>query len=102
MLKNVVKKEWYENNDNHYINLLTINGTLTYQVFSTYTTKVEDYYINTIFKNNNEFENFVNTLRKRSVYNYGVAVFETDSILTLSTCTGNGKSRMVLHAKLIV
>ena len=70
-------------------------------MFSSYSIKVEDYYINTIFKDDDEFNTFVNTLKKRSVYNYNVDVSGEDSILTLSTCTGNGKSRMVLHAKLL-
>ena len=100
-LRNVVTKEWYENEDNYIINLVLDGEVLTYQVFSTYSIKVEDYYINTIFKDNNEFNTFINTLKKRSVYDYGVEVSGEDSILTLSTCTGNGKSRMVLHAKLI-
>ena len=100
-LRNVVKKTWYENEDNHFINLVTADEVVTYQVFSTYSIKVEDYYINTIFKDNNEFNTFVKTLKKRSVYNYNVDVDGEDSILTLSTCTGNGKSRMVLHAKRI-
>jgi len=100
-LRNVVKKEWYENEENHIIQLVLENEVLTYQVFSTYSIKVEDYYINTIFKDNSEFNTFVNTLKNRSVYDYGVDVNGEDSILTLSTCTGNGKSRMVLHAKLI-
>ena len=100
-LRNIVKKEWYTNPDNYIIKLVLEDEVLTYQVFSTYTIKVEDYYINTIFKDNTEFNKFVNTLKKRSVYNYGVSVNGEDSILTLSTCTNNGKSRMVLHAKLI-
>ena len=100
-LRNIVKKEWYTNPDNYIINLVLEDKLLTYQVFSTYTIKVEDYYINTIFKDNTEFNKFINTLKKRSVYNYGVNVNGEDSILTLSTCTNNGKSRMVLHAKLI-
>ena len=100
-LRNVIKKEWYTNPDNYIINLVLDGKVLTYQVFSTYSIKVEDYYINTIFKNNNEFNKFVNTLKKRSVYNYNVDVNGDDSILTLSTCTGGGKSRMVLHAKQI-
>ena len=100
-LRNVVKKEWYENEENHIINLVLDGEVATYQVFSTYSIKVEDYYINTIFKDNDEFNTFVNTLKKRSVYDYGVLVSGEDSILTLSTCTGNGKSRMVLHAKKI-
>ena len=100
-LKNVVQKEWYQNKENYLIKLVLENKIVTYQVFSTYTIKVEDYYINTIFKNDDEFNDFVNTIKKRSVYNYPVDVNSKDSILTLSTCTGNGTSRMVLHAKLI-
>lgn len=100
-LKNALKKEWYENPDNYIINLVIDGDVLTYQVFSTYTIKAEDYYINTKFKDNNEFNKFVTTLKKRSVYNYNVEVDGEDSILTLSTCVTGGKSRMVLHAKLI-
>ena len=100
-LRNVVKSSWYENEENHIIKLVLENEVVTYQVFSTYSIKVEDYYINTIFKNDNEFDTFIKTLKKRSVYDYGVDVSGEDSILTLSTCTGNGKSRMVLHAKRI-
>ena len=100
-LRNIIKKEWYENKDNHIINLYLEDKILSYQVFSTYRIPVEDYYINTIFKDNNEFNKFVQTLKKRSVYDYGVSIDGDDSILTLSTCTGNGKSRMVLHAKLL-
>ena len=100
-LRKVVKKEWYENEENHIINLVLDGEIYTYQVFSTYSIKVEDYYINTIFKDDDEFDKFIKTLKKRSVYDYGVDVSGSDSILTLSTCTGNGKSRMVLHAKLI-
>ena len=100
-LRNVIKKEWYENEDNHTINLVLEDKTLTYQVFSTYSIKVEDYYINTIFNNSNEFGEFIKTIKNRSVYNYNILVDENDSILTLSSCTGNGKMRVVLHAKLV-
>lgn len=98
-LRNVVKKEWYQNENNYLFDLVLENEVATYQVFSTYSIKVEDYYINTIFKDNKEFDKFVKTLKKRSVYNYQVDVSGEDSILTLSTCTGDGTSRMVLHAK---
>lgn len=99
-LRKVITKEWYTNLDNQYITLVSEDGEKKYQVFSTYSIKVEDYYINTKFKDNNEFDKFVNTLKNRSVYNYHVNVSGSDSILTLSTCTGSGTKRMVLHAKL--
>ena len=100
-LRNTATKKWYENKENHIINLVLEDRVLTYQVFASYRIKVEDYYISTKFKDNSEFNKFVNKLKSRSVYNYKVSVDGSDSILTLSTCTGNGQSRMVLHAKLI-
>ncbi len=100
-LKNAITKEWFENKNNHIINLVLENRILKYQVFSTYTVKVEDYYISTYFKNNNDFGKFVKTLQNRSFYDYQVDVNGDDSILTLSTCTTSRTSRMVLHAKLI-
>lgn len=99
-LKNILDETWYKNENNHTINLVLEDKVLTYQVFSTYSIKVEDYYINTIFKSNNEYKKFIKTIKDRSIYDYNVSVDENDNILTLSTCTGNGKMRVVLHAKL--
>ena len=101
-LRRVITKEWYENSNNHIITLTTENGPINYQVFSTYSIKVEDYYIQTDFKDDNEYSKFLQTLKARSVYNYHTDVSKDDHILTLSTCTGSGKTRMVLHAKELV
>ena len=100
-LKKILNNDWYENEDNYNIVLVTENGTYYYQVFSTYTIKPEDYYINTEFKNNDEFDKFIKKLKSRSVYNYKVEVSGEDKILTLSSCIGDGTKRVVLHAKLI-
>lgn len=100
-LRNIVKKSWYENQKNYMIDLVTPNGEYTYQVFSVYVIKAEDYYINTKFKDNNEFNKFVNTLKKRSKYNFNVKVSGNDSILTLSSCYDNNNRRVVLHAILV-
>ena len=98
-LRRIITKDWYTNEENHIVTLILDGEEKKYQVFSTYSIPVEDYYIQTEFKNNSEFKKFVNILKKRSVYNYNTPVSENDSILTLSTCTGNGSKRMVLHAK---
>ncbi len=100
-LRNVIKKEWYENEENHIIQLVLENEILTYQVFSTYSIPVEDYYINTIFKDNNEFNKFVKKIKSRSKYNFNVNVDKVSQILTLSSCYDNNDRRVVLHAKLI-
>ena len=100
-LKNVLNKEWYENKENHEVILVTEKDTYYYQVFSTYSVPVEDYYINTEFKDDNEFVEFIKTIKSRSIYDYGVDVSSKDRILTLSTCTPGATGRVVLHAKLM-
>ena len=100
-LKKVLDKDWYENEDNYKIVLVTEKGIYYYQVFSTYSIKPEDYYINTEFKDNDEFDKFIKKLKSRSIYDYKVEVSGEDKILTLSSCIGDGTKRVVLHAKLI-
>ena len=98
-LKNVLKRKWQKNKDNQIITIYTKDKVLTYQVFSTYHIKTEDYYITTNF-NDKSFTKFIKTLIKRSNYNYKVNINKDDNILTLSTCyTTNEK--VVLHAKLL-
>ena len=99
-LKRILNKEWYSNQDNYIIALVTDKGTYQYKVFSTYTIVPEDYYINTVF-NDNEFSSFIKELKRRSFFNYGVDITKEDKILTLSSCIGDGKKRVVLHAKLL-
>ena len=81
--------------------MITEKGQYKYQVFSTYSIKPEDYYINTIYNNDNEFNEFLNKIKSRSNYNYNIEVNSNDKVLTLSSCIGDGKKRVVLHAKLI-
>ena len=65
-----------------------------------YTIILEDYYITTDFNSEQEFDSFINTLKSRTNYDYQVEVTKEDKILTLSSCIGDGKKRVVLHAKL--
>ena len=45
-----------------------------------------------------EFEEFITKIKKRSVKDFEVNVSKDDKILTLSTCANNNKYRVVLHA----
>lgn len=98
-LKNTLTKKWYKNKDNHIITITLENEKLYYQVFSSYHIKTEDYYITTSFKEA-DFNKFINTIKKRSVYNYNIDVTNKDYILTLSTCYNN-TDKTVVHAKLL-
>lgn len=96
-LKDVITEEWYNNEENKYITFVTENDYQTYQVFSVYQIQKEDYYIQTEFKSN-EFQEFIDTITKRSKKDFGINVSKEDTILTLSTCANNNKYRVVLHS----
>ena len=94
-LKDVIKEEWYNSENNKYIALITENENCKYQVFSVYQIETEEYYLQTNILN---FKEFVEKIKGRSKKNFNVDIKETDSILTLSTCADNTKYRVVLHA----
>ena len=100
-LKNILNSDWYDNEENTNITLYTENEKCIYKVFSIYKIESEDYYITTEFENDKKFEQFVNTIKKRSIKEFDIDVSESDNILTLSTCANNNKYRVVLHAKKI-
>ena len=101
-LKNALNPNWYNNDLNRNILLYTENGEYNYEIFSIYKIESEDYYIKTEFNDENDFEDFLNTITKRSVQDFGVNVSKEDSILTLSTCANNNKYRVVIHAKKVI
>ncbi len=98
-LKNILTSEWQNNSENTEITFVSENENCLYKVFSIYQIEKEDYYIKTNFSNNNEFEKFLETIKNRSVKNFGTPVSSVDRILTLSTCASNDNYRIVLHAK---
>lgn len=100
-LKNTQKANWYNEKNNKYISFITPNETQIYEVFSVYTIKMESYYLQTDFYNDQEYLDFLNTLKSRSIHDFGTELNENDKILTLSTCDSTGKSRVILHAKKI-
>lgn len=101
-LKNALNLNWYNNDLNRNILLYTENKEYNYEIFSIYKIESEDYYIKTEFNDENDFEDFLNTITKRSVQDFGVNVSKDDSILTLSTCANNNKYRVVIHAKKVI
>ena len=100
-LKNILTEEWQTNTDNFIIPFITENENTGYQVFSVYRIENEDYYITTNFGTDNEFQNFIDIIKSRSVKDFDIDVNTEDHILTLSTCADDNKYRVVLHAKKI-
>lgn len=98
-----LKESWYSNIENHYIKLSTPHSNTVWRIFSIYTIKPEVYYLKTYFKSDEEHQEFLDTLHKRSIYNFNIEekLTTNDKILTLSTCSDDGTKRIVIHAKMI-
>lgn len=101
-LKNILTEDWLGNKENHLIPFITEKEKAEYQVFSVYRIEKEDYYITTGFKTDEEYKKFLNTIKARSIKDFGIEVDIEDQIITLSTCASNNKYRVVLHAKKII
>ena len=99
-LLNTLNESWYTNKDNHIIRVSLENENSLWQIISVYKIPVESYYITTKFNNDNEFITFLDTISKRSIYNFNYNVNKEYIILTLSTCYDDN-TRVVVHAKLI-
>lgn len=98
-LRNILKKEWYNNPENLKIQLITENEEIIYEVFSIYQIEKEYYYLQTDFNNANQYLSFLETLKNRSIKSFGVELTTANQILTLSTCANDNDYRVVLHAK---
>lgn len=65
-LKSVISEDWYNNEDNKYITLITENEIQIYEVFSVYQIEKEDYYIQTSFNSETNFNTFAQTIKKEA------------------------------------
>ncbi len=96
----------YKNEDffkeHKYVEFATLNGSYKFEVFSAYSTSTDFYYIDTTFRNLDEFGNYIKSLKEKSEYETNVEITREDTILTLSTCDYDiADGRYVVHAKLI-
>ena len=100
-LTNTLKKDWYTDPNNQIIQLSTIKYNTMWQIFSIYKIPSESYYITTDFGSDTSYGNFLNEMKKRSIYDFGVNLTTKDKILTLSTCYNDNGIRLVVQAKLV-
>lgn len=97
-LHNVLKEEWYNNEDNKYVTFITENENARYEVFSVYEEIANDDTIQTDFSNDDEYLEFLNVMKNKSIKDFGVELSGQSEILTLSTCGDNSSNRVVLQA----
>lgn len=96
----VLSSSWQNNPDNHLIKLSTPTSNSVWKVFSVYTIEPEVYYLK-IPASTESHQEFITTIKNRSIYNFNTDVTVNDKILTLSTCDNLGTKRVAVHAKLI-
>lgn len=96
----VLSNSWQKNENNHIIKMSTPTSNTVWKIFSVYTVEPETYYLKTAFSTES-FQEFINTIKNRSVYNFNTDITTDDKILTLSTCDNTGTKRVVVHAKLV-
>lgn len=102
-LEKYLDKSFYE--ANREIDLATLTGNykcVIFSVFKTTSDNYSDFYIDTNFNNDQEFNDFLYHFKSRSMYESDVSLSINDDILTLSTCEySQNNGRLVIMAKLI-
>jgi len=84
-----------------HINVITDDYVFIYEIFSVFTTRIDFYYIQVFFADQDEFGALVNEISRRGIFNTGVAATADDNILVLSTCTNvDDDTRIVVVGRL--
>lgn len=99
-LRKVLNNGWINNTNNYVIKISTEKENNLWQIFSIYHIPTTNDYLQTEFKDEREYQRFLNILKNRSNHNFNTSITSNDTILTLSTCY-NDSEKMVVHAKLI-
>ena len=98
-LNNLTKKKYLNDNTEHYIYISTDKYNYVFEIFSIYRIDTTDDYLKTTFKDN-EFLEWIELIKNRSMYDFKIDIDEYDKIITLSTCYKHVK-KLVIHGKLI-
>ena len=99
-LRKVLNNGWINNTNNYVIKISREKENSLWQIFSIYHIPTTNDYLQTEFKDEREYQRFLNILKNRSNHNFNTSITSNDTILTLSTCY-NDSEKMVVHAKLI-
>lgn len=97
----MLNKNWFNSKNNQYIKLSTKTSNTIWQIFSVYKIEPTTDYLQSVFNSIENYQNFLNTLKNRSIRDFNVNLNYTDKIITLSTCDDTGTKRVAVHAKLI-
>ena len=97
----ILRSSWYTDQNNYYVKMATVNSKVIWRVFSVYKIEPVTDYLRTSFSSITDYSEWLDLMKSRSIYDFGVDVTSDDKILTLSTCDDTGTKRVVLQAKLV-
>lgn len=98
-LKYALNSSWYKKESNQVITFNTPTKNMKWRIFSIYRIPATEDYLKTEFESDEEYTEFLNMLKNRSINNFNVELNESSKILTLSTCFSH-TTRHVVHAVL--
>ncbi len=91
---------WYKKSENQIIEFDTLYEKLNWQIFSIYVVPNTNDYLIANFSSDEKFQEYLDMVTDRSIYEFNTPVSNKDKILTLSTCSGDS-DRLVIHAVLL-
>ena len=87
---------------NQLVNIVTPDGLYTYKLFSVYDTSVSYNYIRTNFSSDEDFLEFCEKCKNKSIYKTDIEFTKDTKLITLSTCTvRNDGMRWAFHGVLV-
>ncbi|MGE6517550.1 class B sortase [Lysinibacillus sphaericus] len=101
-LKNYLNQDYADAHRTIYLD--TLYDGYDIEVFAAYETTIDFYYIETEFKSNESFFQFIEQVQARSTIEMNIEIGPDDKILTLSTCKDSVMSddhRFVVQGKLV-
>ncbi|MDR2903720.1 MAG: class B sortase [Clostridiales bacterium] len=99
-LRKYTDKEFFDTH--RYITFNTLYASNTWEIFSFYRATADFYYIQAIFRDEDEFGALLEGMVARSMHESDVSVTKEDRVLTLSTCTNETDGTFfVVNAKLV-
>ena len=99
-LRYVLNEKWNSNPNNLDITFNLPSRQFKARIFSIYVIDNTNDYLYINFSDE-DYTNFINLIKGRSIKDFGVDYTINDKMITLSTCSNKGNKRLVVHAKII-
>ena len=94
-LNNYIKKDYWE--EHNAINLYTMEKIRKYKIYSSYIETSDYDYVNLNSFNGLSWEEHINKLKNKSLYETGIELDENDNIIILQTCSMNDEGYQKYH-----